>query len=78
MDRPWSFPADADQSQVAEILASLRSDVENLSQSNAERRKMAAREHLGTRDFEWKNQLEALDQQLAISKEFWRTFAGSS
>jgi len=71
VDSPWSFPADAKTAEVAELLASLCSDVEDLSQSDAERRILAAREHLGTRVFEWVKQLEALDQQLAISKEFW-------
>ncbi|GAB7333860.1 hypothetical protein MBLNU13_g05983t1 [Cladosporium sp. NU13] len=72
VDSSWSFPADADPSQVAELLASLHLNVEDLSQPNAERRGLAAREHLETRAFEWMKQLEAPDQQLAISKEFWR------
>jgi hypothetical protein len=56
---------------VAKLLASSRSKVENASQSKSKNRKLAAREHLGTRAFEWMKQLEVLDQQLAISKELY-------
>lgn len=70
MDGPWSFPADAKTAEVAELLASFRGQVESSSKSNIKRRELAAHEQLGKRAFEWMKQLEALDQQLAISKEF--------
>lgn len=70
VDGPWSFPADAKSAEVAGLLASFREQVESSSKSNIKRRQFAAQEQLGKRAFEWMKQLEALDQQLAISKEF--------
>lgn len=70
VDGPLALPSDAKTAQVAELLASFRAQVEDASLSNSERRELAARQHLGIRAFEWMKQLEALDQQLAISKEF--------
>lgn len=73
VDGTFTIPANATTAQVTELLASFRSEVERTSQSKSKRRELAAREHLGARAFEWMKQLEALDQQLAISKDFcWR------
>jgi len=66
----FTFPSDAKPAQVAELLASFRSEVESASRSNSRRRALATRERLGIRAFEWMKQLKELDQQLAISKEF--------
>lgn len=57
---------------MAELLANFRSEVESASQSNSERRRLAAQERLGIRAFEWMKRLKALDQQLAISKDFYK------
>lgn len=70
VDGPFTIPANATTAQVIELLASFRSEVESASQSKSKRRELAACEHLGMRAFEWMKQLEALDQQLAISKDF--------
>jgi hypothetical protein len=70
VNSPWSFPADAKTAEVVGLLASFREQVENSSKSNIKRRQLAAQEQLGKRAFEWMKQLEALDQQLAISKGF--------
>jgi hypothetical protein len=69
---PFTFPADAKTAQMAELLANFRSEVESASQSNSERRRLAAQERLGIRAFEWMKRLKALDQQLAISKDFYK------
>lgn len=70
VDSPCSFPADAKTVEVAELLASFRGQAESSSKSNIKRRELTAQEQLGKRAFEGMKQLEALDQQLAISMEF--------